>query len=134
MSIRVFTSKALRQQLNLEECKELASDFKVYKTSGFPPDTFGRDAPYDDEKTWPLIRQEQVSHIHLADASTAWPRNMLQYRRTSNKSHLVYCKGSMRSDIFLLILLLRPDAHKMCRNPQHMEKIGLIAQDFRNRF
>ncbi|WAT00710.1 type II toxin-antitoxin system YafO family toxin [Rouxiella chamberiensis] len=134
MSPRVFTSKALRQQLKQEELANLVGDFKSYKASGFPPETFGRDAPYDDERTWPLVRQEEVSHIHLADASTVWHRNILQYRRTSNKSHLVYCKGSMHNDVFLLIILLQPDAHKMHRDPRHMEKIGLMAQAFRNRF
>lgn len=134
MKARVFTSSALREQVTSDELAALIYDFQVYKESGFPPDTFGRDAPYDDERTWPLVRKEQVRHIHLADGDAGWPKDILQYRRTSNKTHLAYCNGSMQNGIYLLIILLRPDAHKMHRDPQHMEKIGLMAQAFRNQF
>ena len=121
MKIRVFTSIALREQITHEELSDLVYDFQSYKESGFPPDTFGRDAPYDDERTWPLVRQEQVRHIHLADAGTSWPKDILQYRRTSNKTHLVYCKGSMHNSLYLLIVLLRPDAHKMLNSSKRQK-------------
>lgn len=134
MNVRIFTSEAIRQQLTTDEINALISDFRAYKNTGFPPDTFGRDAPYDDYRTWPRVKQEEVFHIHLADGETSWPANILQYRRTSNRNHLVYCKGATHQNVYLLIIILRPDAHSMHRNPIHMERIGQIALNFRNSY
>ncbi len=47
----------------------MAANFLSYKKDGALPDTFGRDAPYDDDRTYPLVKEEQVAHIHLADAN-----------------------------------------------------------------
>ena len=131
MSIRIFRSALIRQQLSQQELDDLAADFLSYKSDGVLPDTFGRDAPYDDDRTYPLVKEEQVAHIHLADADTPFPKFLRQFKRTSDQAHLVYCQGAMEPDAYLLIIILKPEAHKMARNNNHMHKIGLMAEAFR---
>lgn len=53
MSIRVFKSAVIRQQLSQTELDDLSADFLSYKKDGVLPDTYGRDAPYDDGRTLP---------------------------------------------------------------------------------
>ncbi len=134
MSIRVFKSALIRQQLTEFELEDLAADFLSYKRDGELPDTFGRDAPYDDDRTYPLVREERVSHIHLANAETLFPRFLRQFNRTSDQAHLVYCSGAMDGNAYLLIIILKPEAHKMARNNNHMHKIGLMAEAFRMQY
>ncbi len=50
-----------------------------YKKDSVLPDTFGRDAPYDDDRTYPLVKEEQVAHIHLADADAPFPKFLRQF-------------------------------------------------------
>jgi mRNA interferase YafO len=88
MSIRIFKSALIRQQLSQHELDVLS-----YKKDYLLPDTFGRDAPYDDEHTYPLVKEEQVAHIHLADADAPFPKFLRQFKRTSDQAHLVYCQG-----------------------------------------
>ncbi|MBS1205964.1 MAG: mRNA interferase toxin of the YafO-YafN toxin-antitoxin syste [Proteobacteria bacterium] len=82
MSIRIFKSALIRQQLSQQELDELVEDFLSYKKDGMLPDTFGRDAPYDDDRTYPLVKEEQVTHIHLADADAPFPKFLRQFKRT----------------------------------------------------
>ncbi|CAM4272865.1 toxin YafO [Klebsiella variicola] len=131
MSIRIFKSALIRQQLSQQELDDLAADFLSYKKDGVLPDTFGRDAPYDDDRTYPLVKEEQVAHIHLADADAPFPKFLRQFKRTSDQAHLVYCQGAMDPDAYLLIIILKPEAHKMARNNNHMHKIGMMAEAFR---
>jgi mRNA interferase YafO len=134
MSIRVFKSKLIRDQISSQELADLEADFLWYKEKGVLPDTFGRDAPYDDDRTYPLIKTEQVAHIHLADGGTAFPKYLRQYQRTSDRAHLVYCQGAMDSDIYLLIIILKPGAHKKARDNNYMSKIGKMAEAFRMKY
>lgn len=134
MSIRVFKSTLISQQLASQELEDLVADFRGYKQDGVLPDTFGRDAPYDDAATYPLVKREEVAHLHLADASAPFPKFLRQFRRTSDSAHLVYCQGAMESDAYLLIIILKPDAHKLARDNNNMHKIGLMAEAFRMKF
>jgi len=134
MNIRVFKSALIRQQLSQQELDDLAADFLSYKKDGELPETFGRDAPYDDDRTYPLVKEEQVAHIHLAGADTPFPKFLRQFNRTSDRAHLVYCQGAMDPDAHLLIIILKPEAHKMARNNNHMHKIGKIAEAFRMKY
>ena len=129
MSIRIFKSALIRQQLSQQELDDLAADFLSYKKDGVLPDTFGRDAPYDDDRSDPLVKQ--VAHIHLADADAPFPKFLRQFKRTSDQAHLVYCQGAMDPDSYLLIIIRKPEAHKMARNNNHMHKIGMMAEAFR---
>lgn len=95
------------------------------------PDIFGRDAPYDDDRTYPLVKEEQVAHTHLADANAPFSKFLRQFKRTSDQAHLVYCQGVMDPDVYLLIIILKPEAHKMARNNNPMYKIGMMAEAFR---
>lgn len=73
------------------------------KKDGVLPDTFGRDAPYDDERIYPLVKEEQVAHIHLADADAPFTKFLRQFKRTSDQAHLVYCRGAMDPYAYLLL-------------------------------
>ncbi|WP_049854403.1 type II toxin-antitoxin system YafO family toxin [Dickeya fangzhongdai] len=130
MSIRVFKSALIRQQLSQKELDDLAADFLSYKKEGVLPDTFGRDAPYDDDRTYPLVKEEQVAHIHLADADAPFPKFLRQFKRISDQAHLVYCHGASDPDAYLLIIILKPEAH----NNNHMHKIGVMAEAFRMKY
>lgn len=134
MSIRIFKPALIRQQLSSRELDDLVADFQVYKQDGVLPDTFGRDALYDDDATSPLVKAERVAHIHLADADSHFPRFLRQFKRTSDRAHLVYCQGAMEPDCYLLIIILKPEAHKMARNNNHMHKIGAMAEAFRMKY
>ena len=134
MTIRIFKSALIRQQLSQQELDDLVADFLSYKKDGVLPDTFGRDAPYDDDHTYPLVKEEQVAHIHLADADAPFPTFLRQFKRTSDRAHLVYCQGAMEPDTYLLIIILKPEAHKMARNNNHMHKIGMMAEAFRMKY
>jgi mRNA interferase YafO len=134
MSVRIFKSTLLCQQLSQQELDDLVADFLSYKQDGVLPDTFGRDALYDDDRTYPLVRKEQVAHIHLADAHAPFPKFLRQFKRTSDKAHLVYCQSVMDPDIYLLIIILKPEAHKMARNNNSMHKVGVMAEAFRMKY
>lgn len=130
--IRVFKSSVIRELLGPDDLANLVKDFKKYKEEGMQPDTFGRDAPYDHPHSLPSIRQEEVRHIHLQDGISHWDVRTIQYYRTSD-THLVYCQGAMYDDRFLLITLLKPDAHDQARNNDIMMAIAKQAAHFREK-
>lgn len=132
MSVRVFTSRLIRQTLPEQDLNDLVQDFKAYKSDSGRPSTFGRDALYDHPNTYPPVRQEEVRHIHLADPSY-WPVRALQFNRTSDE-HLVYCQGIRDKNCYLLIQLLSPDAHDQARNNNIMAVIAKEAGKFRNQY
>ena len=131
--IRVVKSRLFCQQLTAEQQEALVADFRHYKESGELPDTFGRDVGYDHPHTYPLVKAEQVAHIHLTDGEHPWPGRMLQFHRTSD-IHLVYCPAASHRDVYLLIAVLAPDAHQQATDNNQMAKIGVIAEQFRQRF
>ncbi len=131
--MRIFKSRMIIQQLTEQELLALVEDFKTYKTLYHVPDTFGRDELYDHPFTLPIIKAEEVRHIHLADYDSLWPQKKLQYNKTSD-SHLIYCQGSMDSNDHLLMAILAPEAHKQARNNSIMFKLGKMAEAFRQRY
>lgn len=130
--IRVFKSSAVRELLDPDDLTSLVKDFRKYKEEGMQPDTFGRDALYDHPHSLPSIRQEEVRHIHLQDGSSQWCVRTIQYYRTSD-TRLVYCQGAMYDDRFLLITLLKPDAHDQARNNDIMMAVATQAARFREK-
>lgn len=132
MSVRVYASKLIRQTLSQQELANLVADFRAYKAGEGLPDTFGRDALYDHPHTYPLVREEEVQHIHLVDPSY-WPVYSLRFQRTSDE-HLVYCQGLHDENCYLLIQILRPDAHDQARNNNIMRVIATEAGKFRDQF
>lgn len=128
--IRIFKSKLITKQLTEEQLEQLINDFRQYKETGLLPDTFGRDVRYDHPNTYPLVKLEEVSHIHLTDGDHPWPIWIVQYKRTSD-IHLVYCQGAISTDCYLLIAILSPDAHQQARNNSIMANIGRTAELFR---
>ena len=130
--IRIFKSAAIQKLLKERDVDDLVHDFRKYKESGYCPDYFGRDVPYDHPHTPSLILQEDVHHIHLAEYG-AWPVRLMQFNRTSDR-HLVYCQGAIHSECYLLITLFSPDAHKQAKTSNVMRKIGEQAEVFRMKY
>jgi len=113
--MRVFKSKIIREQLTENELNELISDFRQYKLTGVVPDTFGRDGLYDHPNSLPILKSEEVQHLHLLDDEKHWSVYVIQFNKTSDE-HLVYCQGETNSDCYLLITILAPNAHQQARN------------------
>ncbi len=134
--MRLFKSKLIHEQLTNDELKALENDFKAYKSpraNSTLPDTFGRDELYDHPNNLPIIKAEEVRHIHLCDRQNMWHPKTLQFKKTSD-SHLVYCRGSQDLDCCLLMIILSPQAHKKARDNQWMYSLGLIAERFRQQY
>ncbi len=128
--IRIFKSQIILRQLMAEQLEQLVTDFRAYKGTGLLPDTFGRDVKYDHPHTYPLVRAEEVAHIHLTDSEHLWPVHYIQFKRTSD-IHLVYCQGASDPEHYLLIAILAPDAHEQARQNNVMANIGKMAERFR---
>jgi len=131
--IRVFKSYVIGQQLGKRELEQLAADFKRYKETGIPAACFGRDVPYDHPHTLSSVRSEDLMHLHLAEGAQHWTGRQAQYNRTSDQ-HLVYCRGFYKTDHFLLISILKPDAHAQARNNSIMSNLAIMATKFRAQF
>ena len=129
---RVFISESLRQVLTDTERSALVTDFKRYLSGASVPN-FGRDELYDHPHTPPLIRAEEVAHIHLEDSTRPWPSGWDPTRRTSDV-HLVYCRGVLDKDCYLLMSILQPDAHEQARQFNVMVKLGVMAEGFRRQY
>ncbi len=127
---RVFKSKVIQQQLSKEELKVLTSDFKGYKETGIVPEHFGRDVPYDHPHTIPIVKMEEVKHIHLGSEGKPLPINKIQFYRTSD-IHLVYCQGALNDNCYLLMTILSPDGHEQAKSRDIMYKLGVMAEKFR---
>lgn len=132
LTIRVFKHKILMDSLTESEINALTKDFKHYKETGQKPAFFGRDEAYDHPDTLPILRSEEVKHIHLA-ANDAPFLSAIQFYQTSDK-HLVYCQGWNNPNCFLLIAILAPDAYEQARNRTMMHNLGLIAENFRQQY
>ncbi|USD66328.1 type II toxin-antitoxin system YafO family toxin [Vibrio sp. SCSIO 43136] len=132
LKVRIFKHKILIEALSENELEALISDFKTYKETGQKPDTFGRDEAYDHPNTLPILKSEEVRHIHLA-AHDAPFLSAVQFYQTSDK-HLVYCQGWEDPKCYLLIAILAPDAHEQARNRNIMHNLGVIAERFRQQF
>jgi len=131
--IRVFKSAIISQQLDGNELGQQANDFKHYKEDVIPADYFGRDVPYDHPNTLPSVRGEDLMHLHLAEGAQHWASRQAQYGRTSDH-HLVYCQGFYKADHFLLMAILKPDAHAQARNNSIMSNLAVMAAKFRAQF
>ena len=131
--IRVFKSNIIGQQLGKRELEQLAADFKRYKETGIPAACFGRDVLYDHTHTLPSVRSEDLMHLHLAEGAQHWTGRQAQYSRTSDQ-HLVYCRGFYATNHFLLMSILKPDAHAQARNNSIMSNLAIMAAKFRAQF
>jgi len=119
------------QQLSSDKLAVLVSDFKGYKESGIVPEHFGRDVLYDHLSTLPLIRMEEIKHIHLGSEDSPLSIKKIQFYRTSD-IHLVYCQGNNNPNVYLLMAILSPNAHEQSLNRDVMFKLGVMAEKFRH--
>ncbi len=129
----VYKSSIIRQQLDDRELAALEADFIQYKSSHTVPDLFGRDVLYDHPNTLPVLKAEEVWHLHLADPDAPWDRRKIQFYKTSD-IHLVYCRAALQADTYLLMAILKPDAHAQARNNAIMLRLGMMAELFRRKF
>lgn len=133
-NIRIYKSKIIREQLPDNDLHTLITDFKLYKSGQGLPDLFGRDVLYDHPNTPPIIKTEEVRHLHLATPDTPWENlEAIQFSKTSD-IHLVYCQAGSDPNSYLLIAVLSPDAHAQAKQKQLMITMGMMAETFRNRF
>ncbi|UJF20374.1 type II toxin-antitoxin system YafO family toxin (plasmid) [Vibrio sp. SS-MA-C1-2] len=130
--MRVFKHKILIESLTQNELDALVNDFKSYKETGVIPEFFGRDEPYNHPHTLPILKTEEVKHIHLATEDAPFLQS-IQFYQTSDK-HLVYCQGWNNPHCYLLIAILAPNAHEQARNRTIMFNLGKIAEIFRQQF
>ncbi|CAG9001792.1 MAG: mRNA interferase toxin YafO [Candidatus Celerinatantimonas neptuna] len=119
--------------MQADELNQLVNDFRLYKGSHLLPATFGRDVFYDHLNTLNILKIEEVKHIHLASQETPWKPKTEQYNKTSDH-HLVYCQGTSNPMNYLLMAILRPDAHQQSRNRNIMYNLGTMAEQFRLKF
>lgn len=131
--IRVFKSRVIMSVLSDNELDLLVDDFTRYKTTGIAPDNFGRDVPYDHPNTLPIIKQEEVAHIHLGNEEIPLPFHKMQFYRTSD-THLVYCQGALNEDAYLLMTVLKPNAHDLAKSRDIMFQLGRMAELFRLKY
>lgn len=131
--IRVFRSSVIQNQLTDDELNKLTDDFKRYKATSVLPENFGRDVSYDHPNALPILKTEQVQHIHLGSDDKPLPFNRIQFKQTSDV-HLVYCPSFNNDEIFLLMAILSPDAHQQAKNRDIMYKLGVMAENFRNKY
>ncbi|MBT4194888.1 MAG: type II toxin-antitoxin system YafO family toxin [Gammaproteobacteria bacterium] len=127
--IQIFKSQLLIEQLEPEELADLVSDFREYQETSIPSDRFGRDALYNDSYSLPSVLQEEVAHLHLVEPGQ-WPGHCSQYNRTSD-IHLAYCRGYYNTKHYLLMLILKPNAHELARDNNNMHKLAKMAARFR---
>ncbi|GHB73189.1 mRNA interferase YafO [Psychrosphaera saromensis] len=131
--MRVFKSRLIQSVLSTDELESLVKDFKSYKSTGVVPYNFGRDVPYDHPNTMPIVKSEDVQHIHLGSDDNPLPLHKIQFHRTSD-IHLVYCQGASSDVDYLLMTILSPDGHAQARSRDIMYKLGLMAKLFRDKY
>lgn len=123
----------MQDLLSDDELDDLVADFRLYKSTGVVPDNFGRDVPYDHPFTLPLVRSEEVRHIHLGNTEQPLPLNRIQFYRTSD-THLVYCQGASSNDAYLLMTILSTNGHDQAKSRDIMYRLGQMAEIFRNKY
>lgn len=127
--MRVFDSPSLATVLTDKELTEMVSDFKHYKK-----------AKKVALNLWswcslPLASKavnEELFHLHLAEGSE-WNHRTIQYSRTSD-FHLVYSRGFIDPNNYVLLAILKPNAHKLARNREVVELLADQAAVFRSRY
>lgn len=122
--ITVEVTEALQQHPHI---KQLAKDFKEYKSGGNPGRIFGRDEPYMyPESVWP----HNLRHVHILKRSDPCYKKTNQYARTSDYI-LVYTCGKADPNAYYLIAILNPDGHEKQRDLNYIGFLGGLAEDFR---
>lgn len=111
----------------------MVKDFSRYKQTGIVPHNFGRDMAYDHPHTLPVVKVEQMRHIHLGSVDQLLPLNKIQHYRTSD-IHLVYCQGGLSAEYVLLMTILSPDAHEQAKSRDIMYRLGKMAELFRSKY
>lgn len=117
---------------------KLAEDFKLYMDSqrGIVPDYFGRDAPYLQPQE---ADQAKLSHIHIKLPPGRFSAGVAQYFRVCGKGRpledaaLVYTRGWLEEESFLLLAFLWPDAHSAARDKALMRYLSRLAKDWRDK-
>ncbi|HIF5637058.1 type II toxin-antitoxin system YafO family toxin [Vibrio parahaemolyticus] len=129
--VKVFVSSGFRDSLDKSKLDLLVSQFKDYKKTGVPHESFGRDTTYDFPSQ---VKQAGMSHIHIRDPSSKrWHLKKLSYHKTSNTA-LIYCEGFLNKNYFLLLGFIE-NAHQLCKlKPLYLMELADVAERFREKF
>lgn len=116
--------------------RRLMDDFKVYIDSGRTtvPKYFGRDAPYMQPYE---VERACLSHIHIKLPPGTFRQDIAQYDRVcsrvpSQDAALVYVRGWLEEDRYLLLAFLWPDAHGLAKGQSLMRYLAQLAQNWRD--
>lgn len=126
--IKVFATRNLMQRS--DEIVRLKSDFKDYKEGFRLPNYFGRDGDFTRHQN---ATSSNLRHLHLAESKNFWKPFLRQYDRTSNY-WLIYCSGFWNVNNYLLIAILKPDAHQQARQNRLLDGLSAVAERFRNQY
>ncbi|MDG3088123.1 type II toxin-antitoxin system YafO family toxin [Vibrio hannami] len=107
------------------ENKKLVEQFKLYKSEGVVPDSFGKDASLTRPRD---ALYAGIQHMHIGHFNKV--NN--QFHRTSD-DWLIYAEG-LFSDSYLLIEVLSPDAHDRSENLEVMSRYIKLGNAFRNKY
>ncbi|WP_020405059.1 type II toxin-antitoxin system YafO family toxin [Hahella ganghwensis] len=127
--------------------RQLVQDFKLFKKGVLIP-YFGRDASYDYPQS---IRDAGLLHIHiLHDSSKAFQRRqkaMAQNRYIDpysltcdigdppNDKALVYTKGFLNENLFLILDFFSANAHDLAKPPSpRLRRLADMAREFRDQY
>lgn len=115
----------------------LVEDFKLYVDSGrgIVPKYFGRDAPYMQPHE---AERAHLSHIHIKLPPGEFKQNVAQYYRVCSWGNpmedaaLVYVRGWLEEDRYMLLAFLWPDAHGLARRRPVMRYLSHLASEWRD--
>lgn len=129
--VKVFVSSEFKESFDKNKLDILVSQFREYKKTGVPHESFGRDATYDFPSE---VKQAGMWHLHIKDSSSkGWNLKKISYNKTSNTA-LIYCEGFFKKDHFLLLGFLE-NAHQMYKlKPLYLSELADVAESFRARF
>lgn len=103
--VRVFLGPFLNLDPGFEELPVL---FKRYKATNDPLGIFGRDVLYERP---PSAVLSELYHVHVIEAPERYNHRKNQFNNTTDRTHLVYCRGYTNPNHYLIIDVLTPDAH-----------------------
>lgn len=109
---------------------DLLADFILYKSTDQLPATFGRDAPYTEP--WAAYNAG-IMHIHLKLPPDSFPPKKPQIDRTTDTA-LVYVRGELEENRYLILAVLHPDAHAKAREEKIMRYLARLAKTFRDTY
>lgn len=120
--IQVF---AAPQFQTYPDFKAIVKDFKKYKQTNkteFDNFKFGKDVSYN--RPWSAVAAE-LHHIHLVP---------IKSRDNTSDRFLVYSRGYLDPNAYVVLAIFEPDAHAISRNTLIMSQMAELAEAFRSQY